>query len=100
MTFLFFPQKKTPQSTKKKKKKFGPLIPITTFKTKDEIFKYVAESNYGQQASIFGQDSSEIAPLIDVLVNQVSGVYYYYFIIVILWLLHCNFYAFFDIWFL
>lgn len=36
--------------------------------------KYLATSPYGQQASIFGQDPVKIAPLIDVLVNQVSRV--------------------------
>ena len=32
------------------------------------------KSNFGQQASIFGEDSKEIAQLIDVLVNQVCRV--------------------------
>ncbi|OPZ85020.1 MAG: NADP-dependent glyceraldehyde-3-phosphate dehydrogenase [bacterium ADurb.Bin429] len=35
---------------------------------------YVTESNYGQQVSIFGADSAQIAALIDPLVNQVCRV--------------------------
>jgi acyl-CoA reductase-like NAD-dependent aldehyde dehydrogenase len=53
---------------------FGPVIPIAVFKELDEIFHYLAESEYGQQASVFGKNSTEIAALIDVLVNQVSRV--------------------------
>jgi glyceraldehyde-3-phosphate dehydrogenase (NADP+) len=35
---------------------------------------YLIESNYGQQASLFGNDPDEIAELIDPLVNQVCRV--------------------------
>jgi glyceraldehyde-3-phosphate dehydrogenase (NADP+) len=35
---------------------------------------YITESNYGQQVSIFGTDSGQIAALIDPLVNQVCRV--------------------------
>jgi len=53
---------------------FGPLIPIATFKDNQEIFNYLVESQFGQQASIFGTDTKQIGQLIDVLVNQVSRV--------------------------
>jgi len=53
---------------------FGPVIPITSYSNLDDIFTYLSESEYGQQASIFGKDSAAIASLIDVLVNQVSRV--------------------------
>jgi len=53
---------------------FGPVIPITSYSNLDDIFTYLSESEYGQQASIFGKDSAQIASLIDVLVNQVSRV--------------------------
>ena len=35
---------------------------------------YVAESNYGQQVSLFGHDTDDIARLMDALVNQVCRV--------------------------
>lgn len=53
---------------------FGPVIPIATFKNTSEIFEYMAESNYGQQASVFSRDHKVISEMIDVLVNQVSRV--------------------------
>lgn len=53
---------------------FGPVVPIASFKNLDEIFDYLAESPYGQQASIFSKNASEISALVDILVNQVSRV--------------------------
>lgn len=53
---------------------FGPVIPIATFNDISEIHQYLVESQFGQQASVFGNDSHQIAKLIDVLVNQVSRV--------------------------
>jgi glyceraldehyde-3-phosphate dehydrogenase (NADP+) len=53
---------------------FGPVIPILTYKDTIEPMKYLMESNYGQQVSVFGNDSDEIGKMIDSLVNQVSRV--------------------------
>jgi glyceraldehyde-3-phosphate dehydrogenase (NADP+) len=53
---------------------FGPIIPILTFKDIQEPLNDMAESNYGQQVSLFGQDIKTIAPLIDTLVNLVCRV--------------------------
>ena len=53
---------------------FGPIVPILTFKDIQEPLKDMAESNYGQQVSLFGQDIKTIAPLIDALVNLVCRV--------------------------
>jgi glyceraldehyde-3-phosphate dehydrogenase (NADP+) len=53
---------------------FGPVVPILTFKDIQEPLNDMAESNYGQQVSLFGQDIKTIAPLIDTLVNLVSRV--------------------------
>jgi glyceraldehyde-3-phosphate dehydrogenase (NADP+) len=65
---------------------FGPVIPIATFKELNQVFDYLAASQYGQQgekkvrmkylflASVFGRNAEQIAPLLDVLVNQVSRV--------------------------
>ena len=64
----------TPEMRVYHEEQFGPLIPIRTFETDDEIFEYLASSPYGQQASVFGNDSDKLAEMIDVLVNQVSRV--------------------------
>ena len=53
---------------------FGPLVPIMTFKDIQEPLNDMAESNYGQQVSLFGRDIKTIAPLIDTLVNLVCRV--------------------------
>jgi glyceraldehyde-3-phosphate dehydrogenase (NADP+) len=53
---------------------FGPVIPICPFDDMDEPMRYVNESNYGQQVSIFGIDPDVIAAMIDSLVNQVCRV--------------------------
>jgi len=53
---------------------FGPIIPVMTFKNTQEPLDDMAESNYGQQVSVFGNDTNELAPLIDSLVNLVCRV--------------------------
>ncbi len=53
---------------------FGPVVPIVSFKDIQEPLDYVVQSNYGQQASIFGEDHNKISFLVDTLVNQVCRV--------------------------
>jgi glyceraldehyde-3-phosphate dehydrogenase (NADP+) len=53
---------------------FGPVIPVMTFKDIQEPLNDMAESNYGQQVSLFGKNIKTIAPLIDTLVNLVCRV--------------------------
>jgi len=53
---------------------FGPIIPIVPFSDIDEPLNDMAESNYGQQVSLFGKDVYAVAPLIDTLVNLVCRV--------------------------
>jgi glyceraldehyde-3-phosphate dehydrogenase (NADP+) len=50
---------------------FGPVVPIVAYDKIEEVIQYMVESNYGQQASIFGTDNEDVAELIDKLVNQV-----------------------------
>lgn len=50
---------------------FGPVVPIVAYDKVEEVIQYMVESNYGQQASIFGTDIKEMSSLIDGLVNQV-----------------------------
>ena len=53
---------------------FGPVVPVVPFSHIDEPLDDMAESNYGQQVSLFGKDVKTIAPLIDTLVNLVCRV--------------------------
>ncbi|MCK0131125.1 NADP-dependent glyceraldehyde-3-phosphate dehydrogenase [Flavobacteriaceae bacterium F08102] len=53
---------------------FGPVVPILSFKDIQEPLNDMADSNYGQQVSLFGNDINSLAPLIDTLVNLVCRV--------------------------
>ena len=53
---------------------FGPVVPILSFRDISEPLEYIENSNYGQQASVFGRDPEEISDLVDTLVNQVCRV--------------------------
>lgn len=53
---------------------FGPVIPVLSFEDIEAPIKYIVESDYGQQLSIFGTDPDVIADLVDPLVNQVCRV--------------------------
>ncbi|HAI75161.1 MAG TPA: NADP-dependent glyceraldehyde-3-phosphate dehydrogenase [Microscillaceae bacterium] len=57
-----------------KEEQFGPVIPIVPFSDVETPIRYIVNSSFGQQASIFGKDSKQIAYLIDALVNQVSRI--------------------------
>ena len=53
---------------------FGPVIPVVPYDDISEPINYVVNSNYGQQASIFGRDTDQLAQLVDSLVNQVCRI--------------------------
>ncbi len=57
-----------------KEEQFGPVIPVVSFADIDEPLDDMAESNYGQQVSLFGKDINTLSPLIDTLVNLVCRV--------------------------
>nr|WP_299068472.1 NADP-dependent glyceraldehyde-3-phosphate dehydrogenase [uncultured Allomuricauda sp.] len=53
---------------------FGPIIPVLSFMDIEEPLNDMAESNYGQQVSLFGKDVYTLSPLIDTLANLVCRV--------------------------
>lgn len=57
-----------------REEQFGPVIPVIAFDDIEVPIQYIVDSDYGQQVSIFGQDASAIASLVDPLVNQVCRV--------------------------
>jgi glyceraldehyde-3-phosphate dehydrogenase (NADP+) len=50
---------------------FGPVVPIVPFSDIQEPIEYMINSDFGQQASIFGDNPEEVGKLIDVAANQV-----------------------------
>ncbi len=74
---FFFPAVLYPVNEKMRvysEEQFGPLVPVVPFDNIEEPLKYITDSNYGQQASIFGNDAEQISDLIDPLVNQLSRI--------------------------
>src|SRR5688572_2456447 len=74
---FFYPAILYPVSDKMKvyyEEQFGPVIPIVPFSDDDEAIRYVVNSNFGQQVSIFGTDSKRVARLMDAFVNQVGRI--------------------------
>lgn len=57
-----------------REEQFGPIVPVAPFDDIHETLDYVITSDYGQQVSVFGRDPSQIATLVDSLVNQVCRV--------------------------
>lgn len=53
---------------------FGPVVPVLPFSDPETPIRYMVDSCYGQQVSLFGRDPATLAPLIDALVNQVCRV--------------------------
>ncbi|MGD9548529.1 MAG: NADP-dependent glyceraldehyde-3-phosphate dehydrogenase [Candidatus Krumholzibacteriia bacterium] len=64
----------TPGMRVYQEEQFGPIIPVLSFTDIEDPIRYVIESDYGQQLSIFGREPEVIARLIDPLVNQVCRV--------------------------
>ena len=57
-----------------REEQFGPVIPVVPYKNVEETIDYLIESPHGQQVSIFSNNVTEVARLIDPLVNLVSRV--------------------------
>lgn len=74
---LFFPAvvyPVAPDTSLYREEQFGPVIPVCSYRDEREFFEFVANSNFGQQASLFGNDPVKIGTLIDKLANQVCRI--------------------------
>ncbi|MEI9917166.1 MAG: NADP-dependent glyceraldehyde-3-phosphate dehydrogenase [Bacteroidota bacterium] len=74
---FFYPALLYPVNSKMRiysEEQFGPIVPIVPFSDDKEAIEYVVNSNFGQQVSIFGQDSKRVAALMDAFVNQVGRI--------------------------
>jgi len=56
------------------KEQFGPVVPVCSYRNEQDFLDFVAESNFGQQVSLFGSDPQKIARFVDPLANQVSRI--------------------------
>lgn len=74
---FFYPAVLYPVTEKMKiysEEQFGPIIPIVPFESDEEPIRYVVNSTFGQQLSIFGKDSRRIGRLIDAFASQVGRI--------------------------
>ena len=63
-----------PQMRVYQEEQFGPVVPIVPFRDLDTVIDYVLESDFGQQASIFGTDATQVGKLVDIFANQVGRI--------------------------
>lgn len=74
---FFYPAVMYPVNDKMRlysEEQFGPIIPIVPFEDDEDPIQYVVNSNFGQQVSIFGTDSKQVARFMDAFVNQVGRI--------------------------
>tara|TARA_B100000963_G_C22631521_1_gene675155 strand:- start:3500 stop:4366 length:867 start_codon:yes stop_codon:yes gene_type:complete len=57
-----------------KEEQFGPVCPVLDFEDFEDVLTDIAESDYGQQVSIFTRDAKVAGTCIDHMVNQVCRV--------------------------
>lgn len=74
---FFYPAVLYPVNEKMKiysEEQFGPVIPIVSFEDDEEPVRYVLNSHFGQQLSLFGKDSKRMGHYIDAFANQVGRI--------------------------
>lgn len=74
---LFFPAvvcPVAPTANLYSQEQFGPVVPVRAYRDEKEYLDFVTQSNYGQQASLFGHDPKKMSWLIDRLANQVCRI--------------------------
>ncbi|TDV72725.1 NADP-dependent glyceraldehyde-3-phosphate dehydrogenase [Pseudomonas sp. LP_7_YM] len=64
----------TPQMRVFHEEQFGPVVPVVTYRDLDTVIEYVLDSDFGQQLSIFGNDSRQVGRLVDAFANQVGRI--------------------------
>lgn len=53
---------------------FGPVVPIVEYEDLEDVMNSIAQSDYGQQCSLFSENDATIAYAVDNMVNQVCRV--------------------------
>nr|WP_319528240.1 NADP-dependent glyceraldehyde-3-phosphate dehydrogenase [Pseudomonas laurentiana] len=53
---------------------FGPVVPVVPYRDLQTVIDYVLDSDFGQQLSLFGNNSAQIGRLVDTFANQVGRI--------------------------
>lgn len=53
---------------------FGPILPVAVYRQPDEVIHFLLKTDFGQQASVFGTDPSEVTPVVNALAQHVSRI--------------------------
>jgi len=53
---------------------FGPVVPVVVYRDLQTVIDYVLDSDFGQQLSVFGNDSAQVGRLVDAFANQVGRI--------------------------
>lgn len=53
---------------------FGPVVPVVPYRDLQTVIDYVLDSDFGQQLSLFGNNSAQIGSLVDTFANQVGRI--------------------------
>jgi glyceraldehyde-3-phosphate dehydrogenase (NADP+) len=64
----------TPEMRVYQEEQFGPVVPIVPYRDLKTVIDYVLESDFGQQLSIFGTNSTQVGSLVDAFANQVGRI--------------------------
>lgn len=57
-----------------KEEQFGPVVPVIPFEDIEYVVRYIVESDFGQQASIFSTNEERIAAICEQIENQVARI--------------------------
>ncbi|MCF7536051.1 NADP-dependent glyceraldehyde-3-phosphate dehydrogenase [Pseudomonas petrae] len=64
----------TPDMRVYHEEQFGPVVPVVAYRDLETVIDYVLDSDFGQQLSIFGNDSKQVGRLVDAFANQVGRI--------------------------
>jgi glyceraldehyde-3-phosphate dehydrogenase (NADP+) len=64
----------TPDMRVYTEEQFGPVVPIVAYRHLETVIDYVLDSDFGQQLSIFGSNSTQVGRLVDTFANQVGRI--------------------------
>ncbi|MDB5979983.1 MAG: putative NADP-dependent glyceraldehyde-3-phosphate dehydrogenase [Pseudomonas sp.] len=64
----------TPDMRVYTEEQFGPVVPIVAYRHLETVIDYVLDSDFGQQLSIFGTNSTQVGRLVDTFANQVGRI--------------------------
>jgi glyceraldehyde-3-phosphate dehydrogenase (NADP+) len=64
----------TPDMRVYHEEQFGPVVPVVAYRDLETVIEYVLDSDFGQQLSIFGNDSKQVGRMVDAFANQVGRI--------------------------